>query len=111
MFLPLRIVLKGNKKPILVQQYMITVSRAISFTLYLGGITLAASEEGRRTVTTTTAIVHPNYNENNLNNDIALIRLPEPVSFTGILCFSNFAHMWRHSDIRYFFSTYIISLK
>lgn len=29
------------------------------------------------------AFIHPEYNPSNLNNDIALIRLPEPLELTG----------------------------
>lgn len=57
-------------------------SSASSFTMYLGGITLSSTETGRITVTSTNAIVHAGYNPNNLNNDVALIRI-SPVSFNN----------------------------
>lgn len=58
---------------------------ALSFTLYLGGTTLANSEEGRLTIVATDYQAHPSYNSDNLNNDIAVIRLPDPIVFNGIL--------------------------
>lgn len=49
---------------------------------------MASSEEGRLIVRTTSAIVHPGYNSNNLNNDIALIQLPSPIEFSGNIYFN-----------------------
>ncbi|XP_017785356.1 PREDICTED: serine protease 53-like [Nicrophorus vespilloides] len=54
---------------------------AYSFNLKLGGVSLSGSEAGRVEVSTTYSIVHPGYN-NNLNNDIALIRMPNPIKFS-----------------------------
>jgi len=44
-------------------------------------------ESGALRVTATRTIRHPQYNANNLNNDIALIQLPSPVTFTGEYCY------------------------
>lgn len=63
--------------------YLVIFVSAIEFTLYLGGITLSSSEVGRITVTSSSAIIHENYSSSNLNNDIALVRLPSPVTLTG----------------------------
>lgn len=55
------------------------------FSLYFGGNRLNSVEEGTRTVEVDgeAAFVHPEYNPSNLNNDIALIRLPEPLELSG----------------------------
>ncbi|KAI4465915.1 chymotrypsin-related [Holotrichia oblita] len=54
---------------------------ASQFTLYFGGITLDNFESGREQRVTTTAIVHPGYSSATLNNDIALIRIDNPIQF------------------------------
>ena len=41
------------------------------------------SEEGRIEVITRDFFTHENYNTINLHNDLALVHLPEPVTFTG----------------------------
>lgn len=58
--------------------------RASSFTLYFGRISLGNQEEGTLAVTTTEYVTHPAYSYQTLNNDIALIRLPAPLTYTGI---------------------------
>lgn len=62
---------------------MLFIHSALSFTLYLGGTTLGNEEDGRLTIVATDYLAHPSYNSNNLNNDVALIRLPEPIEFSG----------------------------
>lgn len=59
------------------------IFRASQFTLNFGGITLDNFESGREQRFTTTAIVHPGYNSANLNNDIALIRIDNPIQFNN----------------------------
>jgi chymotrypsin len=50
----------------------------------LGAHTLTANEatQQRRTVTSANYRLHPSYNPNNLNNDIALLNLPSVVAYT-----------------------------
>lgn len=57
------------------------------FTLYLGGTRLNSNEQGvvNVEVNAAAAVVHPGYNSANLNNDIALIRLPFALELTGRL--------------------------
>lgn len=69
---------------------LVAFSRDYHFHVYLGGITLADSEEGRIKVDVKANIVHPNYNPYTVNNDIALLQLSEPVQFTGMLFLSFF---------------------
>jgi Trypsin len=42
-----------------------------------------ASEPGRVEITSRVHVEHPNWNPNNLRGDVAIITLPEPVTFTG----------------------------
>lgn len=53
-------------------------------TIGLGGITHDPKEDGKIILASTTFIEHPDYNYINLNNDIALIVLPEAIEFSGI---------------------------
>lgn len=48
-----------------------------------------ANEQGTLTIDVPgeAAEIHPLYNPQNLNNDLALIRLPEPVFLSGITIF------------------------
>lgn len=38
---------------------------------------------GGTRITTTNVIMHPQYNANNINNDVAMIRLPNNVGFSS----------------------------
>ncbi|XP_017110857.1 brachyurin [Drosophila elegans] len=51
-----------------------------SLFLMFGSVQL--NNEGAQNMTSTNIFVHPNYNEN-LNNDVALILLPEPLQFSS----------------------------
>lgn len=53
-----------------------------SVSLEIGGVTLASSETGRVSRTASQIIRHANYNPNNLNNDVALLRMNAAVTFT-----------------------------
>ena len=44
----------------------------------------SASEPGRIEMNATEYSVHPNWNSYTLRNDVALIKLPKPVTFNGI---------------------------
>ncbi|XP_071052653.1 brachyurin-like [Onthophagus taurus] len=57
---------------------------ASSFTLRLGTILSSGGGSGSITVQTTTAFVHEGYNSN-LNNDVALIKLNEPIAFSNVI--------------------------
>ncbi|KAI7815052.1 Serine protease, partial [Rhyzopertha dominica] len=60
------------------RQWVLTAAHcttgALSFELLLGGVTISGSEEGRITI---------NYSSSTVNNDIALIRLPDPILYTS----------------------------
>lgn len=67
---------------------IILTFRAISFTLYLGGLAAENDEEEEGlTVTTTEYFRHPDYDSTNFNNDIALIHLREPIEYNGKIFF------------------------
>lgn len=62
------------------------ISSAISFDIFLGSAILNSNAEGTkrfREVDAVNGIVHPLFDSNNLNYDVALIRLPEVLGFTG----------------------------
>ena len=58
----------------------------ILYTVILGANRRDITENGALRVTAITTISHPQYNPNNLNNDIAVIQLPNPVVFTSEYC-------------------------
>jgi secreted trypsin-like serine protease len=52
------------------------------FTLLLGAHDRTVAEPSQLTIETTAHATHPNWNPSTLANDVALIRLPEPITFT-----------------------------
>ena len=55
-----------------------------AFEMQLGAHnTRAVSEPGRIEITSYSAKVHPSWDENNLHNDLAIIKLPEPAPLNG----------------------------
>lgn len=59
------------------------------FSLFFGGTILNSNEEGTKTIDVEedAVFIHPDYDPSNLNNDIALIRLPQPLELSGkLLC-------------------------
>ena len=52
------------------------------FTLLLGAHDRTVAEPSQLTIETTVHATHPNWNPSTLANDVALIRLPEPITFT-----------------------------
>ncbi|XP_063914152.1 brachyurin-like isoform X2 [Zophobas morio] len=58
------------------------VDGAILFTIYLGAHDLTANEPTAEKLAADTYILHPDYNPNTLENDIGLIKLRAPVTFT-----------------------------
>lgn len=57
--------------------------RFSEFLVTLGSAKRNIVETGRVQVTTRTKIVHGKFNENNLEHDIALLKLPTPVNIAG----------------------------
>lgn len=58
---------------------------AIEFKVYLGTINFRNSEKPAQVFTTRNKIVHPKYNARTVANDVALIKLNTPVTFTGTI--------------------------
>jgi hypothetical protein len=54
----------------------------ILFTVHLGSITLEGPDSYRLTSATSEYVLHPEYNPNTLENDVGLIQLRIPVSYT-----------------------------
>lgn len=59
-----------------------------SFELILGANSVNSPESGSSILTSRTSIRHADYNENTINNDIAVIQLPSAVSFSSE-CYST----------------------
>jgi secreted trypsin-like serine protease len=56
-------------------------AQGASFEVHLGALDLSLStESGRISVTTTEKARHPDYNANNLNNDIAILKFDQPIT-------------------------------
>jgi hypothetical protein len=49
----------------------------------LGATRYDGSESGSQTVTSTSSILHSQYDDENLTNDIAVVRLPSAISSTS----------------------------
>lgn len=87
MFLLLPIVpsselLSFHQEPACIQ---IIAFSAVSYEIFLGSATLGSSSGQSITVDGENALINPEFVESTLNHDIALIRLPEPVEFSGEL--------------------------
>lgn len=52
-----------------------------------GGVTRTTTETGERTLTSTIAYRHENYNDNTLVNDIAVIKLPSALTLSNLIKF------------------------
>lgn len=64
--------------------FILVLFSASSFTLHLGSVDQKANvEPGRVILYSREAYVHRQYNPSNLENDIALIRLPQAIRYTG----------------------------
>jgi hypothetical protein len=70
----------------------ITHFRVTSFAIGLGSVYRNSPQVS---VTATQYVLHPNYNSNTLNNDIALIRLPSAVQTSSKLYIKRFPDMMR----------------
>jgi len=57
--------------------------RRSSFVVFLGSINRQTDSSGYVMLTTTEKFTHEGYNDLNLNNDIALLKLPSMVTLTG----------------------------
>jgi hypothetical protein len=58
-------------------------SSAVLFVITLGSATLKDDDPNRITVATSEYFLHPDYNPDTLENDLGLIKLRMPVTFTG----------------------------
>jgi secreted trypsin-like serine protease len=61
------------------------VQDAVSFSIQLGSINLSGTDPQRVTVTATSSIVHPDFDEETLVNNIGLINLPEALKYTDYI--------------------------
>jgi hypothetical protein len=57
-----------------------------SYQIVLGANRYDGSESGSLITQSTSSIVHSQYNPSTINNDIAVVRLPSPVSYTSEYC-------------------------
>ncbi|KAM9745011.1 uncharacterized protein ACNS7B_009505 [Menidia menidia] len=71
-----------NSQWVLTAAHCVSGVTASSLTLYLGRQSQEGSNPNEQSRRPAEIIVHPDYNRVTLNNDIALIRLSSPVSFT-----------------------------
>jgi secreted trypsin-like serine protease len=55
------------------------------FTIHLGSTTILTGDENRIILSTATYTVHPQYNQNTLENDVGLIKLHMPITFTDYI--------------------------
>lgn len=53
------------------------------FQILVGGHSLSASNDGSVTVLTSSKVVHSGYNTQTLQNDIAVLKFPNPVTLGG----------------------------
>jgi hypothetical protein len=58
---------------------------AILLNIHLGSNTLEGTDPNRVTVSTSEYVLHPDYNPDTLENDIALIKLRMAISYSGLL--------------------------
>jgi hypothetical protein len=59
-----------------------------SYQIVLGATRYDGSESGSQIVASTYSIVHSGYNVNFVDNDIAVVRLPVTIGFTGEYCYN-----------------------
>jgi len=67
---------------------------ATSFTIQAGAHNILEEETNKIEITSTVAITHEDYNDDTLANDIALIRLPSPLTFNDFIqpiCLADFS--------------------
>ncbi|XP_033467765.2 chymotrypsin-like protease CTRL-1 [Epinephelus lanceolatus] len=70
---------------VLTAAHCILISRPSVWTLYLGRETQSGPNVNEVSRTVSQIIVHPNYNDTLYNNDIALMKLSSPVTFTDYI--------------------------
>ncbi|XP_063913622.1 brachyurin-like [Zophobas morio] len=61
------------------------VDQAISFTIQLASINLNGDDENKLILSSSTYVIHPDYNPNTLDSDIGLIKLRLPIEFTDYI--------------------------
>jgi hypothetical protein len=66
-------------------------SSATEFIVQIGSAKLKATDPNRELLSTSTYVLHPEFNPDTLENDIGLIKFHMPVTFTGkvISCLKN----------------------
>jgi hypothetical protein len=55
----------------------------VLFVITLGSVTLKGDDPNRLTLSTSEYFLHPDYNPDTLENDLGLIKLRMPITFTG----------------------------
>lgn len=61
-------------------------SSAVSAYAYIGAHDLFTIEEGRMVMFSDTFVEHPEYKTDQISNDIALVKLPKKISYSGMSC-------------------------
>lgn len=59
------------------------ISSAISFTIQLGSHTLEEGDDNRLIVSTSEYVIHPSFEPTSMKNDIALLKLRVPISYSS----------------------------
>lgn len=75
--------------------------RAVSSYVYLGAHNLYDTESGRKIIYTTEFIPHPDYDMENIANDVSLVRLPDGslTEYTG-RAQPHFDQIWKSLFLR-----------
>uniref|UniRef100_A0A4W6G6H9 chymotrypsin n=1 Tax=Lates calcarifer TaxID=8187 RepID=A0A4W6G6H9_LATCA len=74
-----------NDQWVLTAAHCITTNSVSAWTLYFGRLTQSGSNVHEVSRTVSQVIIHPDYNNTLFNNDIALMKLSSPVSFTDYI--------------------------
>lgn len=76
--------LKEYVKDINPKHIFICISSSTGFVIYLGTNNIGQENSNAVIVNSTTYVAHPQYNSQNLENDIGIILLSSPITFNGL---------------------------
>ncbi|EFA10762.1 brachyurin [Tribolium castaneum] len=87
---------------LITNQWILTAAHCVFggklFTIHLGSNTLFSQDENRIILSSSKYVVHPEYDQNTLENDVGLIQLHMPVTFTEYVQKINIANMGQIHD-------------